>query len=158
MQVILRECPRCGKTKNITQFQYYKNRRGEHYFDCLSCEKETVGDLVKSLADPRAELFVRSYRHAVDRGFIHSIALDDIPTPVTCQYLGLRLEYPPLPKGTRWSKALAVLDRIDSFAGYVPGNVQVISHMANCMKYTASINELLAFAHGVIATHGPKPS
>ena len=38
------------------------------------------------------------------------------------------------------------LDRIIPELGYVPGNVQVISHQANTMKSNATLKELKAFA------------
>jgi UDP-N-acetylenolpyruvoylglucosamine reductase len=41
------------------------------------------------------------------------------------------------------------LDRIDSARGYVPGNVQVVSHKANTMKSNASTEELIAFSEWV---------
>jgi len=45
------------------------------------------------------------------------------------------------------------LDRIDPTKGYVPGNVQVISDLANRMKQNASVEELLLFAKGVMNQH-----
>jgi len=40
------------------------------------------------------------------------------------------------------SKYSATLDRIDNNLGYVKGNVQIISSIANCCKNNATINEL----------------
>ena len=45
------------------------------------------------------------------------------------------------------------IDRIDNDKGYIKGNVQVISHKANSMKFTASKEELLKFAEWVKVTY-----
>jgi hypothetical protein len=45
------------------------------------------------------------------------------------------------------------LDKIVPELGYVKGNVQVISTLANTMKNQASIEQLLTFAHSVIRLH-----
>jgi hypothetical protein len=42
------------------------------------------------------------------------------------------------------------LDKIDPKLGYVPGNIQVISHKANAMKWDATREELRAFAKWVL--------
>ena len=45
------------------------------------------------------------------------------------------------------------LDRMDNSKGYVKGNVQVISHKANSMKFSASKDELLKFAEWVMRVY-----
>lgn len=76
--------------------------------------------------------------------------------PTHCPYLGIELQYRP-GHGQGSGRAdynLATVDRIDSTKGYEKGNVQIISYLANCMKRDATIEQLIAFAHGVIKTHG----
>lgn len=163
MQSITRECPNCLQTKIISQFRWRKAYSGDHYGNCISCEdamwEEINGVQVKT---PRVLLWERSKINALESGIEHTISLDDIPLPNTCRYLGIVLEYPDggrlkgsgKNKQKRWSANTASLDRIDSAKGYVPGNVQTISWLANKMKSDATVEQLLMFARGVLRVHG----
>jgi len=80
-----------------------------------------------------------------------NLDLDDIIIPTHCPYLGIEL---CCDASLKRSKNKISIDRIDSTKGYIKGNVQVISDLANRMKAEASIEQLLTFAHGVIRMHG----
>jgi len=75
-----------------------------------------------------------------------TILPEDIVIPDVCPYL----QVPFIPLDSRLSYSL---DRIDSTQGYVKGNVQVISRLANKMKNDATKEELLLFAKGIIKQH-----
>lgn len=45
--------------------------------------------------------------------------------------------------------ASPTLDRIDNDNGYVPGNIWVISNLANIMKSKATVKELIKFSDWV---------
>lgn len=49
------------------------------------------------------------------------------------------------------------LDRIIPEKGYVKGNVQVISQLANAMKWDSTPEERLAFAKWILASEGGCP-
>jgi hypothetical protein len=77
------------------------------------------------------------------------ITLEDIVVPKYCPILNLELK--PNQTGTKAnSKHSPTLDRIKPELGYVKGNVQVISSLANVMKNCASPQELIFFADWVI--------
>lgn len=67
---------------------------------------------------------------AKKKGVDFRITVDHIVIPARCPVLGLKLQ----PADTRWSDNSPTLDRVDPKRGYVPGNVQVISHRANRLK------------------------
>lgn len=64
-----------------------------------------------------------------------------------CPVLDIKIKY----GGGERCDASATLDRIDSFGGYIVGNVQIISFKANLMKSNATPEEMLAFAEWVYA-------
>jgi hypothetical protein len=71
--------------------------------------------------------------------FDFNITIDDIVIPTTCSILGIPLF---------WSKRKVTsntpsIDRIDSSKGYVKGNIQIISKLANSMKQDASLDQLI---------------
>lgn len=101
--------------------------------------------------NPTMRIFNAAKSNAKRKGIDFTITLDDLVIPTLCPYLGV-----PLTNiyGQGRVKSNVSLDRIDSTLGYVPGNVQIISDLANRMKQEATPNELLAFARGVMEVHG----
>lgn len=63
-----------------------------------------------------------------------TVRFEDIVWPERCPALGTSLEY-AAGRGRLDPRVTASFDRIDSSKGYVPGNVQVISLLANVLKY-----------------------
>lgn len=80
-----------------------------------------------------------------------TITVSDIIVPELCPYLKIPLTFIS-GKGQQWTNPS--LDRIAPELGYVPGNVRVISRLANTMKSIASREQLLQFARSVIRLHG----
>ncbi len=88
------------------------------------------------------------------RGVVFDILEEDIHIPEFCPVLGIKLT---MHTGTRMQGGRPdspSLDRIDNNIGYVKGNIQVISHLANSMKSTATPEQLKAFSAWVRSTYG----
>jgi hypothetical protein len=64
------------------------------------------------------------------KGIIFSLTIDDVSMPDFCPVLGIPLEFRE--KGKRDNSPS--VDRIVPSKGYVPGNVAVISFLANRLK------------------------
>ena len=100
--------------------------------------------------NPEKTLLKTARHRALKRGVEFNIDLSDIVIPEVCPILGIPIvisDGTGKPGGRMDSPSL---DRIDNEKGYVKGNVQVISHMANSMKFTANKEQLLAFANWIL--------
>lgn len=92
-------------------------------------------------------IFRNCRKRAKARGLEFTIELADVVIPDVCPIFGLPFVYGATLDNCDFAPSI---DRIDSSKGYVKGNVQVISRLANCMKWTATDRQLLDFAHGVL--------
>lgn len=85
----------------------------------------------------------RARARAKKRGLDFAVEVHDIlPLPQTCPVLGIRLRKSAGPQDPQAYS----LDRIDNSKGYVPGNVAVMSYLANRLK-----NDGTAEQHAAIA-------
>ena len=76
---------------------------------------------------------------ASKKGMAFDVELSDLEIPTHCPLLGVELSYSSEGKHSTNS---ASIDRIDSSAGYIRGNVWIVSRRANCIKNDASVEEL----------------
>lgn len=110
---------------------------------CNSCNTKRVQAEL-----PEVRMFRRAKQRASSRGQEFSLLREDITIPDVCPVLGLPLVVKTgKPGGAKNSPAL---DRIDNNKGYHKDNIQVISHLANMMKSSATDKELVAFAKWIL--------
>jgi hypothetical protein len=87
---------------------------------------------------PKEIMVSHAKSRATEKGIDFDITTDDIQIPDVCPVLGI-----PLIRGNgKRTDNSPTLDRIDNSKGYVKGNVMVISHRANLLKNSASIQEV----------------
>ena len=92
-------------------------------------------------------------KRAKVKNLLFDIVYTDVVVPDNCPVLGVPLVIKQAGDKThgRYSPSL---DRIIPSLGYVKGNIQVISHLANAMKQDATAEELLKFAEWVGQAYG----
>ena len=102
---------------------------------------------------PERVMYRAAKTRAKLKGIEFNIDYSDIVIPEKCPILGIDIVV-QAGRGTKGGKPNSPsLDRIDNEKGYIKGNVQVISHFANSMKFTANKDQLLSFAKWVLNTY-----
>src|ERR1700752_1001320 len=97
---------------------------------------------------PATRLWWAAKRRAKVKGLPFDITKEDIIVPEFCPYLGITLTV-HAPRGSS-RETVCSLDRIIPELGYVKGNIEVISHLANTMKQYATQAQLVSFAKKVL--------
>jgi hypothetical protein len=97
-------------------------------------------------ANPESTLVIGARQRARELGVPCTITKDDVEIPERCPLLGVALKRDPGPRRDN----SPTLDRIVPVRGYVPGNVWVLSDLANRMKSNATREQLVTFARNVL--------
>lgn len=90
-------------------------------------------------ADPRRRMYNSAKFRAKKNGIPFTITLDDIVVPEVCPAFGTPFEFG---EGRGQGVNSPSLDRVDPSKGYEPGNVCVISWLANRLKNEATLPQL----------------
>ena len=119
--------------------QYYQNNKEKHIQNRVD---------YYSQIENRAKYLLGRVKIRANKSSIEfNLSLEDIIIPEFCPYLGLKLTH-DLGKGQAVTNSS--IDRIDPAMGYVKGNIQVISRLANTMKSNSSREQREAFANAVL--------
>ena len=136
-----RECTICGKIYEITSKMPF----------CKPCNSTRVTN-----RDLRKKIVGRAKSRSKERNIEFDLIYTDIEIPTHCPVLGVELKETKGKSGCFTNSPS--LDRIDPNKGYVKGNIQVISSLANVMKNNANPEQLLAFADWVYKTYSKIPA
>lgn len=152
-------CTKCSVLKELEEF-YFDNRLSNYVSRCKECRKKYNRDNAGKIRENnrrwrlrpeyrqrKAILSKESYwrNRALHmwtqarrnrRGLEFAIAKEDIVIPDNCPIFNISFDR------DRFSPSL---DRIDNTKGYIPGNIRVISKLANTMKNSATLQELKTF-------------
>ena len=117
-------CGKCKITQPISEFTRNALRSGGYNHRCNACFRIDY----RRAWTRRILSSIRASARA--KGIIFSLTIDDVSMPDFCPVLGIPLEFRE--KGKRDNSPS--VDRIVPSKGYVPGNVAVISFLANRLK------------------------
>lgn len=145
-------CSLCKVIKPIAAYYQYNLSKDGYRSQCISCHqqynnKNTVPKLEyyyrDKAANPKKYLLKQAKARATKKNLPFDLILNDIVLPEKCPYF----DRPFIYGDEKWTYSI---DRKVPEKGYVKDNIEVISKLANCMKWNASPNELEAFAKGVL--------
>lgn len=97
--------------------------------------------------NPKKKLFHSAKNNAKNKNIEFTITEDDITIPEYCPYLGVKLTHI---LGSGRCESNMSIRSIDSNKGYIPGNIQIISDLANRMKQNATPEQLIVFATNIL--------
>ena len=129
----------------LKRIKYINNDIAVSILNKYSDTINIIKDSVKSL-NPRASLIDSARKRAKDNNIPFNIISEDIILNKECPILKIPISY----SNNVTSKNSGSLDRIIPEVGYVRGNIQVISMLANTMKSNATKDELLTFSNSML--------
>ena len=96
--------------------------------------------------------FISKKSYAVMNNIEFTVNFGELTFPEYCPILCIKLDFFAKDKPNRHCPSF---DRIDNTKGYVTGNVEVISHLANTMKNSATPEQLILFATYILNRYKP---
>lgn len=165
----MKKCIKCKDNKPLNKFyKYTKSKDGRQSF-CKKCagvmnktyhndqnktynSKEYRRNASLKFRQRNLEMHILSAvkSSAKKRNLKFNLTIEDIVIPEYCPYLQIKITKEA---GNGCLPTNPSIDRIDNIKGYIKGNIQIISYLANRMKQNASIQDLLTFARNVIRIH-----
>jgi hypothetical protein len=152
-------CTKCNKHQLLSEFSKTKNSKDGLQWECKSCAKEYKDNMC-----PFKKWFSDHKKNAKRRGVKYSIKPEDIPGvkiewyntrkqgsrdtwrgikyPKVCPVLGIKLDWGM----NGLNNNSPSLDRINNNKGYIPGNIIIMSSLANKMKSNATLEQLNQFS------------
>lgn len=136
-----KRCTKCKEEKSIDDFYVNVQTKDKRHSCCKLCADDQVR--AHYLANPAKHMLARARSRSRDKGFEFALSPEHLePLPTHCPVFGFALT-----RGNGQQDPTAYsLDRIDNKKGYVPGNVVVMSYLANRLK-----NDGTAWQHARIA-------
>ena len=153
----LKTCAYCGGIFSLSAF-YINKKTGKPISYCVQCQtkknkeyNETHNERIKAYRKTtQNERTLSSIKkRAKDKGLDFDLEVEDLLGDV-CPVFGVKLI-----RGSKQgpSDFAPSVDRKDNSKGYVKGNVQVLSNLANKMKANATPEQLVQFAEWVLKTY-----
>jgi hypothetical protein len=136
---MIKKCNKCGIEKDTTEFYKDKIRSLGVRDYCKVCIRLYRANHHGNNPVP---VMLRAAKHRAKRDNVpFTLTQSDITVPTHCPILGIELAVSHSKGGTDNSPSL---DKINPELGYVPGNVQVISQLANVMKNSATLEQIIS--------------
>jgi len=145
-----KQCSHCHKRLVANRFSSNARCKSGLASWCKKCASSYADKKRRMNPDPKYRLWLSTYCSAKRRRLEHTICPSDIPTPVFCPLIGIRLDYRRTKGQGKVKHNAATVDRIDNTRGYIPGNIQVLSSRANRVKSDFTLPQLKRLAEAIL--------
>jgi hypothetical protein len=148
--------PPVGETMNEFQKQINDqiSNNDFSYWDSIKTKEKRNGGIDKqkktSLKSPEYVIWYRAKENSKKKGMDFDLDLEDIVIPKYCPLLEIELIFDVK---NRDLPNYYSIDRIDSNKGYVKGNIQIMSRLANTMKNNATEEQLITFSKNILKSY-----
>jgi hypothetical protein len=153
----LKQCNRCKIEKELSDFSIDNSKKDGRRTICRNCDKDKfttekyrsearIRKRTERLAFPEIQMLYLAKTRAKRKNLPFDISVSDIVIPEVCPILGIKLKTNVKTVGYDSPS----LDRIVPELGYVKNNIQVVSHLANTMKNSATIEQLITFSKSIL--------
>jgi len=144
-----RSCIKCGSKRAMAWASNHaeKLNKRKRMSRTEYPEKVRGYERARYQTDPRQKMLSAAKQRAAKRGVRFELTLDDIVIPAACPLLGILIT---IGDGVMNDNSPS-LDRIRNEAGYIPGNVIVVSHLANRCKGSLRADDLIKLANNLKA-------
>lgn len=154
----MKRCWACKQEKPITEYSRNRSKSSGYSAECKACVRQynlrhlaSKTDYYKTYRKERRVkdlawyLYLECRARAKRNGQEFDLLPEDIVIPACCPVFGFKFRV-----GRQFRDFSASVDRKDSSRGYVRGNIQVISYLANRMKSNADLEQLKRFAQWIL--------
>lgn len=114
-------------------------------------EESKARDIRWRSNNPAKRLIFSTRQTSKIKGIEHNIDEKDLTLPKFCPLIGIEIDYSA---GNGKTMEKPSVDRIDPSKGYIKGNVEVMSSLANTMKSRATPEQLVYFAKEILKRYG----
>jgi hypothetical protein len=145
--------PKVGEEMNEEQSLIDKqiSNNDFSYWDSVKLRDKRSGGIDKQIKVEIKSLeyliWYRAKNNAKEHGREFNLEVEDIVIPKKCPYLNIDLVFDIT--NSNFENYFSI-DRIDSTKGYIKGNIQIISRLANTMKNNATNEQLITFAKNIL--------
>ena len=166
----MKKCTKCLENKEISEFHILKTSKEGLSAWCKPCKKEYDKEYRSS---DKVQNYYKSEEYKLKkinyinqnylkrkinnikskikfsgRNLEFSITEKDLKIIKYCPLLNIELDYCVGSGRKNWNSVS--IDRIDNSKGYIPGNVWIISKLANTMKNCATKDQLILFSENIL--------
>jgi hypothetical protein len=162
-------CTKCNEHLPLSEFSKKRDNKDGLRNYCKPCAKvdqDNMCPFKKWFANRKGQAKVKGKEFTIEPEDISGVKIkrfkgehqrwpemwEAIEYPKVCPVLGIELDWDVKMNGGQDNSPS--LDRIDSTKGYIPGNVMIMSTLANKMKSNATPEHLVKFSKYMLSEHG----